>query len=88
MEFISTLIISIFFYCLTGQAQNNSQGALIDTELAKKITISSFCLCQTSLTDLQKLSDDFKEIEVEEMDLPKNCYGQDARFEMEKAITP
>jgi len=52
----------------------------MDSTIAKKITISGFCLCQTTLTDLQNLTNDFKLVDVEEMDFPKNCYGQDTRF--------
>jgi hypothetical protein len=80
MKFVTAFLLSLFL-CVTGQTQTNSQASLIDTSLAKKITVSGFCLCQTSLADLQKLSGDLKPVEVEEMDLPKNCYGQDARFE-------
>jgi hypothetical protein len=78
---MTTFIFSTLLLNLTGQTQIKTAAPLIDTILAKKITVSGFCLCQTSLESLQKISSDFKQIEVEEMDLPKNCYGQDARFE-------
>lgn len=81
MKFKIAFSFLLSFYCLTGHAQTNDQSSLLDTSLAKKITISGFCLCQTTLPELQKLSNDFKPIEVEEMDLPKNCFGQDARYE-------
>jgi hypothetical protein len=80
MKFITAFLFS-FFLCLTGQTQSTSQVSLVDTPLAKKIIVSGFCLCQTSLADLQKLTSDLKPVEMEEMDLPKNCYGQDTRFE-------
>lgn len=80
MKFITAFLFSAIF-CLTGQTQTSSQVALIDTSLAKKITVSGFCLCQTSLADLRMLAGDLKAVDVEEMDLPKNCFGEDARFE-------
>ena len=55
---------------------------VIDTALARKITVSGFCLCKTTLADLQNLSKDFKPVEVEEMDLGKSCIGTvDSRYE-------
>ena len=81
MKFKTGLIFLLAFYSLTGQSQTNEQTLLLDTSLAKKITVSGFCLCKTSLSDLKKLTNDFKVVDVEEMDLPKNCYGQDGRFE-------
>jgi hypothetical protein len=81
MKFKIAFSLLLPFYCLTGHSQTNYQTSLLDTFLSKRITVSGFCLCQTTLPDLQKLSDDFKPIEVEEMDLPKNCFGQDGRYE-------
>ena len=81
MQFKIALSFLISLNSLTGHSQTNDQTSLLDTSLAKKLTISGFCLCQTTLTDLQKLSNDFKLIEVEEMDSPKNCFGQDGRYE-------
>lgn len=81
MKFILIFVYLSLFFSLIGQAQDKSQKPFINTALAKKITVLGFCLCQTSLSNLQTLSDDFKEVEVEEMDLPKKCFGQDARFE-------
>lgn len=81
MKFKIAFNFLLSFYCLTGHSQTNDQTSLLDTSLSKRITVSGFCLCQTTLPDLQKLSNDFKPTEVEEMDLPKNCYGQDSRFE-------
>lgn len=52
----------------------------IDSVLAKKITISGFCLCKTTLSDLQKLNNDFNIVEVEEMDLGKRCVVNDSRY--------
>ncbi|WP_415060293.1 hypothetical protein, partial [Flavobacterium sp.] len=81
MKFKIAFSFLLSLYCLTGHSQMNNQTTLLDTSLAKKITISGFCLCQTTLPDLQKLSNDFKPIEVEEMDLGKKCISQDSRFE-------
>lgn len=80
MKFVTAFFFSTIL-CLTGQAQTSSQVTLVDTYLAQKITVSGFCLCQTSLAELQKSTNDLKAVEVEEMDLPKNCFGEDARFE-------
>ena len=81
MKFKIAFIFLLAFSTLTGYSQTNEQTILLDTTLAKKITVSGFCLCQTTLPELQRLSNDFKATDVEEMDLPKNCYGQDGRFE-------
>ena len=81
MKFKIAFSFLLSFYCLTGHSQTNDQPSLLDTSLSKRITVSGFCLCQTTLPNLQKLSNDFKPIEVEEMDLPKNCFGQDGRYE-------
>ncbi len=79
---LKTFLISLFPLCsLTGHSQTNKPISLLDTSLAKKITIGRFCLCQTTLSDLQNLSPDLKQIEVEEMDLGKRCISHDARFE-------
>ncbi|MEX2233014.1 MAG: hypothetical protein WD824_12700 [Cyclobacteriaceae bacterium] len=58
----------------------------IDEATKAKLTVSGFCLCDTKLSDLKAMSDDFAEVAVEEMDLPKNCYGQDSRFTGGKGI--
>lgn len=75
------IIIAVLMLCIgvLGQSQPDEKPK-IDLALAKKISINGFCLCQTTLTDLQKAANDFKLIDVEEMDLPKTCYGQDSRF--------
>lgn len=73
---IAILILSFNF---SGQSQTDKKTS-IDSSLVKRISISGFCLCQTTLSDLQKLADDFKEVKFEEMDLPKKCYSQDSRF--------
>jgi hypothetical protein len=46
----------------------------------KEVSISGFTVCQTTLTDIRRLANDLKLVSLEEMDLPKNCYGQDSRF--------
>ena len=81
MKFKIAFSLLLSFYCLTGHSQTNDQSSLLDTSLSKKITVSGFCLCQTTLPDLQKLSNDFKPIVVEEMDLGKKCIVQDGHFE-------
>jgi hypothetical protein len=81
MKFITASFFAIFFFYLKGQAQTNSETTLIDTALAKRITVSGFCLCQTSLTDLKNIDSNLEQVQVEEMDSPKKCFGQDSRFE-------
>ncbi|MHA4847865.1 hypothetical protein ACX0G7_27105 [Flavitalea antarctica] len=81
MKFKIALSFLLSLCCLKGQSQANNQTTFLDTSLAKKITISGICLCQTTLLDLKKLSNDFKPIEVEEMDLGEKCISQDSRFE-------
>ena len=75
------MIITVYILCTSvfGQSQPSEKNP-IDSALAKKISVSGFCLCRTTLTDLQKEAHDFNLQDVEEMDLPKNCYGQDSRF--------
>ncbi len=73
---ITILILSINLY---GQPQTVKK-VTIDSTLAKKISISGFCLCQTTLTDLRKSASDLKPISVEEMDIPKECFSQDTRY--------
>jgi len=78
---MKNLFISIILLLginLSGISQNENKTS-IDSTLSKKLTISGFCLCKTTFTDLQKLTNDFKEIAVEEMDTPPNCYSQDGR---------
>ena len=87
MKFKLAFIFLFAFYTLAGHSQNASQKPQIDTSLTKKISIDSFCLCFTSLLDLQKLDSNLQQVEVEEMDLPKNCFGQDSRFENGKGYT-
>lgn len=73
---IITLIFSINLF---GQSQTDKEVS-VDSTLAKKISISGFCLCQTTLTNLQKLANDFKKVSVEEMDIAKECFSQDSRY--------
>ena len=81
MKFKIPFLFLLSFYCLSGHSQTNDQTSLLDTSLSKRITVSGFCLCQTTLPDLQKLYNDFKPIQVEEMDLGKKCIAEDSRFE-------
>lgn len=64
-----------------------TSNAQISPELAKKLTVNGICLCKTTLPDLQQSYPDLKETAVEEMDLAKNCYGQDSRFIAGKGFT-
>ncbi len=87
MKFIISFIFSSLYLFTIGQATTVSINSLSDTTLAKKITVSGFCLCQTNLTDLKKLDKDLKEIDVEEMELCKDGFVQDARFVNKKGYS-
>lgn len=79
---LKPVIIFLLAFCsLTGHSQTNNQTPLLDSSLAKKITVSGFCLCQTTLSDLQNITKELKPIEVEEMDLGKKCIVKDGRYE-------
>jgi hypothetical protein len=74
------LILFFLFYSIAVGAQAND--IQIEAVLAKKITVSGFCLCKTTFGDLKKLSNDFKLVDVEEMDLGKICIGSgDSHYE-------
>ncbi|HEV8506075.1 MAG TPA: hypothetical protein VGQ53_11765, partial [Chitinophagaceae bacterium] len=58
--------------------------AQLDSSLERKLTISGFCLCKTTVTDLKAVAGDLKEISVEEMDVCNDGFTQDSRFENRK----
>jgi hypothetical protein len=77
MKYPILLLLSGFFATsLFGQV--NQAG--IDSALAAKITVSGFCLCHTTVDDLERLDKKLAEVTVEEMDLGKRCSGGDGRF--------
>lgn len=65
---------------------NISKAQLHDSTLVKKLSIASVCLCQTTIADLKQKDRDLKEVDVEELDLAKNCVGEDVRFEAGKGF--
>lgn len=69
----SLLFVSIIAFNPISLFGQDATFKKIDEGTKAKLTISGFCLCDTKLSDLKALSDDFLEIAVEEMDLPKNC---------------
>lgn len=73
-------LIFLFSCYLTLSIPNSFAQTGIDSSLAEKITVSGFCLCKTTLPDLQNLNPDLKIIDVEEMNGGKNCIGEDSRF--------
>lgn len=75
MKRIAIITILILITTTIGAAQ-----AVTASDPVKGITISGFTLCRTTLSDIRKLANDFKVVSLEEMDLPKTCYGQDSRF--------
>jgi len=74
MKFITLTFILLLFFQLKGNAQT------IEPSLASKLTINNICVCQVTLPQLKGMYTDLKEVDVEEMDLAKGCYGQDSRF--------
>ncbi len=74
MKLITLTVFSFLFTCLLTKAQT------ADTTSKQNISINGVCLCSTTLSKISQLAPDLKETDIEEMDLPKNCYGQDSRF--------
>ncbi|MEX6691050.1 hypothetical protein QTN47_26310 [Danxiaibacter flavus] len=87
MKFLITYIFLTLYLLTTGHTQTISTKSLIDSTLAKKITVSGFCLCQTTLTELKNLDSELQEVDVEEMDLCKEGFVQDARFVNRKGFS-
>ncbi|UAY52476.1 hypothetical protein [Ferruginibacter albus] len=75
------VLLSALFFCFTqSKSQTNSTNE-IDSLLEKKITINQFCLCKTTLSNLQSSYKDLKETAIEEMDFGKRCgSGGDSRY--------
>ena len=71
----------IIIFLLLSEAKSFGQ---LDSSLARKLTISGFCLCQTTLADLKSIDGNLKEVDVEEMDLCSNGFTEDSRFENRK----
>ena len=79
---MKSIITTIAFFISMCAA--NAQKSIIDSVLAKKITISNFCLCQTTIRDLRKIDSNLQKISVEKMDLPESTCGNliiDSRYE-------
>lgn len=53
---------------------------LFDAALKNKLTVSGFCLCQTTVTQLKALDDNLQEVNVEEMNICNDGFTQDGRF--------
>jgi len=63
------------------------KAQLSDSAIIKKLTVTGFCLCKTTVENLKQSYRDVKEVDVEEMDLAKGCYSQDSRFISGKGYT-
>ena len=83
VKFLLILSFSCMLFQM-GLSQTLSTNNIGDTILSKKLTIGSFCLCQTTVADLRNLDKDLKEIKVEEMDMCNDGFSQDARFVNQK----
>lgn len=71
-------LLSGIFLLLFISIYSNAQ--LVDTSLIRKLSINGVCLCKTTLSALQQTYPDLKKINVEEMDISKECMTGDARF--------
>lgn len=74
MKPILFIIICLIVLSFSAKAQ------LSDSVMINKLSINGFCLCKTTLDSLNHSYKDIKEVEVEEMDIAKGCFGQDSRF--------
>jgi len=74
MKLAAITIIFFFSFNFTSKAQ------ISDTALIKKLSVNGVCLCNTPLSALKQTGFDLKETNVEEMDSPPNCFGQDSRY--------
>lgn len=72
------LIGILMMLSLTTKAQPLKQA--LDSATTARLSIAGFCLCKTTMTELIQTANDFRDVTVEEMDNPPNCYGQDGRF--------
>lgn len=74
MKYSICTFLTLFIFSSSLYAQ------LADEALIKKLSINGYCLCKTTVTELKTADSALKEVKVEEMDLPPNCFGQDTRF--------
>jgi hypothetical protein len=51
-----------------------------DSAQIKKTGINNIFLCQNTVSGLKQLDKNLQQVDVEEMDLAKGCYGGDSRF--------
>lgn len=51
-----------------------------DSTQIQKAGINGIFLCQTTVSTLKQLDKNLQQVDVEEMDLAKGCYGGDSRF--------
>jgi hypothetical protein len=73
------LLVLVF---LLNHSPTWAQGPLktLDSLTTAKLSMAGFCLCKTELKDVTRLADDFKEVDLEEMEYPKNCYGKHGEY--------
>src|SRR6185312_7244908 len=60
------------------------KAQITDTALIKRLSVNGVCLCNATLSSLRQQDVNLTEVKVEEMDLPKNCFSQDSRYEAGK----
>jgi hypothetical protein len=59
---------------------NIANAQMTDTSTIKQITLNGFSLCYSTIANIKSQYPDLKEVTIEEMDISKNCIGQDSRF--------
>jgi len=80
MKAITPLLICSLITCFALQAQTENTNPVFTAELKSKITVSGFCLCQATVTELISLDSNLKQVQVEEMGLCPDGFVQDGRF--------
>ncbi|MEO6734629.1 MAG: hypothetical protein ABIN01_25635 [Ferruginibacter sp.] len=79
MKTITALLICALATCCMLQAQSKN-NAVFSVELKNKLTISGFCLCRSTLTELKSLDSNLKKVDINEISLCDDGFVQDARF--------
>lgn len=80
MKTVIALLVYALANCGTLQAQKENANPVFSAELKSKLTVSGFCLCQATLTELKSLDSNLKQVQVEEISLCSDGFVQDARF--------
>jgi hypothetical protein len=80
MKNITALFIHLLCSVCFLQAQTEKTNPVFSAELKSKLTVSGFCLCQTTLSQLKSLDSNLRNVNVEEMSFCNDGFVQEARF--------